>query len=42
VWERSTLSKEELVLRLDDWCKRAEASGILPLQQFSRKVRAYA
>jgi stearoyl-CoA desaturase (Delta-9 desaturase) len=42
VWERSTLSKEELVARLEDWCKRAEASGILALQQFSRKVRAYA
>jgi stearoyl-CoA desaturase (Delta-9 desaturase) len=42
VWERSTLSKEELVANLEDWCKRAEASGILALQQFSRKLRAYA
>jgi stearoyl-CoA desaturase (delta-9 desaturase) len=42
VWERSTLSKEELVEKLEDWCKRAEASGILALQQFSRRVRTYA
>jgi len=41
-WERSTVSKEELVANLEDWCKRAEASGILALQQFSRKLRAYA
>ena len=41
-WERSTVSKEELVANLEDWCKRAEASGILALQQFSRRLRAYA
>ncbi len=42
MWERSTVSKEELVANLEDWCKRAEASGILALQQFSRRLRAYA
>lgn len=42
LWERSTLSKEELVARLEDWCKRAEASGILALRDFSRRLRAYA
>ncbi len=42
MWNRSTLSKEELVARLEDWCKRAEASGIEALQQFSRRLRAYA
>jgi stearoyl-CoA desaturase (Delta-9 desaturase) len=41
-WERSTLSKEELVACLEDWCRRAETSGIEALQQFSRRVRAYA
>lgn len=41
-WERSTLSKEELVARLEDWCRRAEASGIDALQQFSRRIRAYS
>jgi stearoyl-CoA desaturase (Delta-9 desaturase) len=42
MWDRSTVSKEELVARLEDWCKRAEASGIEALQQFSRRIRAYA
>jgi stearoyl-CoA desaturase (delta-9 desaturase) len=42
LWERSTLSKEELVTRLEDWCKRAEATGIAQLQQFSRQLRSYA
>ena len=41
-WQRSTVSKEELVANLEDWCKRAEASGILALQQFTRRLRAYA
>jgi stearoyl-CoA desaturase (delta-9 desaturase) len=42
LWERSTLSKEELVARLEEWCKRAEATGIAQLQQFSRQLRSYA
>jgi len=42
LWQRSTASKEELVRRLDDWCRRAEASGIEALQQFSRTLRCYA
>ncbi len=42
IWERSTLSKEELVSRLDEWCKRAEATGIAQLQQFTRLLRSYA
>jgi stearoyl-CoA desaturase (delta-9 desaturase) len=42
LWERSTLSTEQLVKQLEDWCQRAEASDIVPLQQFSRRLRAYA
>ncbi len=42
LWDRSTQSKEELVARLEDWCRRAEASGIEALQLFSRRIRAYA
>lgn len=42
IWERSTLSKEELVAKLDEWCKRAEATGIAQLQQFTRQLRSYA
>lgn len=42
LWERSTLSTEQMVRQLEDWCQRAEASNIVPLQQFSRQLRAYA
>jgi stearoyl-CoA desaturase (Delta-9 desaturase) len=42
VWQRSSLSKEQLVRQLEDWCLRAEASGIEALQQFSRRLRCYA
>ncbi len=34
LWERSNDSREQLLARLQDWCHRAEASGIAPLQQF--------
>jgi stearoyl-CoA desaturase (delta-9 desaturase) len=42
LWQRSTASKEQLVRQLEDWCHRAEASGIEALQQFSRQLRCYA
>jgi len=42
LWERSTESSEQLLARLQDWCHRAEASGIAPLAQFSHKLRRYA
>jgi len=42
LWARSTASKEQLVQQLQDWCQRAESSGIDSLQQFSRKLRSYA
>jgi stearoyl-CoA desaturase (delta-9 desaturase) len=42
LWQRSTASKEQLVHQLEDWCKRAEASGIDALQNFSRRLRCYA
>ncbi len=42
LWQRSTLSTEQLVKQLDDWCKRAESSDIEPLMQFSRRLRCYA
>ena len=42
LWERSTASKEQLVGRLQDWCHRAEASGIRPLVEFSQRLRSYA
>ena len=42
LWERSTASKEQLLHRLQDWCLRAEASGIRPLVRFSQQLRCYA
>jgi len=42
LWERSSASREQLVRQLQDWCRRAEASGIRPLAEFSRRLRCYA
>ncbi len=42
LWERSTESSEQLLARLQDWCHRAEASGIAPLAQFSLQLKRYA
>jgi len=42
IWSRSTASRDQLVRQLDDWCKRAEASGIQALEQFSHRLRCYA
>ncbi len=42
LWERSSASREQLVRQLQDWCHRAEASGIRPLVEFSRRLRRYA
>ena len=42
LWDRSMASSEQLVARLADWCRRAEASGVRPLAEFSRRLRGYA
>ena len=42
IWERSSLTKEQLVKSLQDWCHKAEASGIEALREFSLKLRSYA
>jgi stearoyl-CoA desaturase (delta-9 desaturase) len=42
VWERSSASRGELVSHLQDWCRRAEESGIAPLRDFSIRLRCYA
>lgn len=41
LWSRSTLSTEQLVRQLEDWCRRAEESGIGALREFSRTLRRY-
>jgi stearoyl-CoA desaturase (delta-9 desaturase) len=42
LWMRSMASQEQLVRQLQDWCQRAEASGIRPLMEFSHRLRCYA
>ncbi|RFC31546.1 MAG: stearoyl-CoA desaturase (delta-9 desaturase) [Candidatus Nitrotoga sp. MKT] len=42
VWQSSTATKEQLVKQLEDWCHRAENSGIVALQEFSQRLRCYA
>ena len=42
LWERSMAPTEQLVHRLQEWCRRAEASGIPPLVEFSQRLRSYA
>lgn len=42
LWERSTASSEQLLKELQDWCARAEASGIRALEEFSLRLRSYA
>ena len=40
LWERSSRSRDELLHDLQDWCARAEASGIRALREFSLGLRA--
>ena len=41
LWDRSNSSREQLLQQLQDWCSRAEASGIKALQEFSYRLRSY-
>jgi stearoyl-CoA desaturase (delta-9 desaturase) len=41
LWQRSSATKEQLLHQLEDWCRRAEASGIDALQEFSQRLRRY-
>jgi stearoyl-CoA desaturase (delta-9 desaturase) len=42
IWERSHFTRDQLLHKLQDWCNRAEASGIKSLQDFSLRLRSYA
>lgn len=42
LWERSHASRDQLLHQLQDWCARAEASGISALREFSLRLRSYA
>ncbi len=40
LWTRTNVSAEQLVLDLQAWCKAAESSGIVALEEFSLRLRA--
>ena len=42
IWERSSATSEQLLVQLQDWCRRAEESGVRALQDFSVRLRSYA
>jgi stearoyl-CoA desaturase (delta-9 desaturase) len=42
IWERSNASREQLLSQLQNWCHRAEQSGIHALQEFASRLRRYA
>lgn len=42
IWERSHFTRDQLLQKLQDWCDRAEASGIKALEDFSLRLRSYA
>jgi len=42
IWQQSTVSREQMLLRLQDWIARAEASGIRTLQDIAARIRGYA
>lgn len=38
IWDRSSAPREQLVKQLESWLQQAETSGVIALQQFSRKL----
>jgi stearoyl-CoA desaturase (delta-9 desaturase) len=41
IWQQSSVSREQMLVRLQDWIARAEASGIRSLQQVAARIRGY-
>jgi len=41
LWDRSSNTTAQLVSLLEEWCKRAETSGISGLPEFSLRLRCY-
>ncbi|EAT11993.1 acyl-CoA desaturase [Bermanella marisrubri] len=42
VWKKRTSNSEELIKAMEDWCKRAEESGIQALQDFADSLKYYS
>jgi stearoyl-CoA desaturase (delta-9 desaturase) len=41
LWQRSHVTKEQLITQLQQWCQKAETSGMAGLQEFSLRLRRY-
>ena len=39
IWRRSSLTKDQLVRQVEDWCHQAEESGVLALREFAQRLR---
>jgi stearoyl-CoA desaturase (delta-9 desaturase) len=42
LWDSSSASSEQLLHDLQEWCQRAQQSGIASLQEFALRLRRYA
>jgi stearoyl-CoA desaturase (delta-9 desaturase) len=42
LWDSSSASSEQLLHDLQEWCHRAQQSGIVSLQEFALRLRRYA
>jgi stearoyl-CoA desaturase (delta-9 desaturase) len=42
IWARTTASQKELLEALQDWCARAENTGISVLAEFARTLKRYS
>ncbi|CAN1516914.1 OLE1 Fatty-acid desaturase [Burkholderiaceae bacterium] len=42
LWDSSTASSEQLLHDLQNWCQRAQQSGIASLEEFALRLRRYA
>lgn len=42
LWARTNASREQLLRELQDWCQRAEDSGVRQLQDLSLRLRSYS
>jgi stearoyl-CoA desaturase (delta-9 desaturase) len=41
LWSGASVSNENLLAELKDWCSAAEASGIKVLEEFADRLRSY-
>ena len=41
IWQEKTATRDLLVQRLQEWCRRAETTGIEALEKFAEQIRRY-